>query len=57
MKKSNSIQIDFKQSQQIVYWSKKWEISPMQLFKAFKDTRVTSVTTIEKYLRKNVFAL
>jgi hypothetical protein len=41
----------------IVYWSKKWEISPNQLFRAIQATQSNSVPAITKYLRDLGFAL
>jgi hypothetical protein len=41
----------------IVYWTKKWEISPNQLFQAVKATQSNDVNTITLYLRERGFAI
>lgn len=41
----------------IVYWTKKWEISPNQLLQAVRATQSSDVQAITKYLRERGFAL
>ncbi|HZK63414.1 MAG TPA: DUF3606 domain-containing protein [Puia sp.] len=41
----------------IVYWTKKWEISPNQLFQAVRAIQSSDVQAIAKYLRERGFAL
>lgn len=50
-------EIDFKKIQDIVYWSKKWEVSPNQLIKAYTATQSREVKKIEEYLREEGFAV
>ena len=50
-------EIDFQRIQDIIYWSKKWEISPSQLMKAYYSTQTCDVKKIEIYLRENGFAV
>ena len=50
-------EIDFKKIQDIVYWSKKWEVSPNQLIKAYTATQSREVRKIEEYLRDEGFAV
>lgn len=50
-------QIDFKKIQDIIYWSKKWEVSPHQLIEASNATKSSNVKTIEDYLRSKGFAI
>jgi hypothetical protein len=49
--------IDFLRIDDIIYWSKKWEISPYQLIVAYYATENNRVKTIEAYLRAKGFAL
>ena len=49
--------IDFKRIQEIIYWSKKWEVSPNQLIKAYTATESREVKKIEEYLREKGFAV
>ncbi|MEJ7766444.1 MAG: hypothetical protein WKF89_01445 [Chitinophagaceae bacterium] len=49
--------IDFKKIQDIIYWSKKWEVSPHQLIEASIATQNSSVKVIEEYLRNRGFAI
>lgn len=59
LKKLNPLdpQIDFKRIQDIIYWSKKWEVSPHQLIEASNATQSSNVKTIEEYLRGKGFAI
>jgi hypothetical protein len=57
MNKQMEEQINFERLSEVIYWSKKWEISPYQLFSAFLHTRSSSLKTIVQYLRNNGFAL
>jgi hypothetical protein len=50
-------EIDFKKIQDIIYWSKKWEISPHQLIHAYQFLQSSNVKKIEKYLREKGFAI
>jgi hypothetical protein len=50
-------EIDFKNIQDVIYWAKKWEVSPHQLMEAFKATNSNSVKKIEEYLRDKGFAV
>ncbi len=49
--------IDFKKIQDIIYWSKKWEISPNQLIDAYQELKSNNVKEIEAYLRGKGFAI
>lgn len=42
---------------EIVYWTKKWEISPNQLLQAVNATHSNNVQTITQYLRERGFAV
>ena len=50
-------EIDFEKIQDIIYWSKKWEISPYQLMQAFYIIKTGNVRKIENYLREKGFAI
>lgn len=50
-------EIDFNKIQDIIYWCKKWEISPYQLIQAYQSLHSNDVKQIEKYLRGRGFAL
>jgi len=50
-------EIDFGKIQDIIFWSKKWEVSPNQLLAAYQELHTNSVKKIEKYLREKGFAL
>ena len=50
-------EIDFKKIQDVIFWSKKWEVSPNQLIEAYQTLHSNDVKTIEKYLREKGFAL
>ena len=52
-----SPEIDFKKIQDIIFWSKKWEVSPNQLVEAYQTLNSNNVKQIEKYLREKGFAL
>ena len=52
-----STEIDFKKIQEIIYWSKKWEVSPNQLIKAYTAVESREVKKIEEYLREKGFAV
>lgn len=54
---SSETEIDFKSIQDIIYWSKKWEVSPHQLKKAFTATNSSDVKRIIEYLREQGFAV
>jgi hypothetical protein len=49
--------INFSRVLEIVYWAKKWEISPTQLLLAFQKTHSNSIAKIKEYLREKGFAL
>ena len=49
--------IDFQNVLDISYWSKKWEVSPGQIFLAYKETRSEKVIDIRMYLQNKGFAL
>jgi hypothetical protein len=49
--------INFRKILEIVYWAKKWEISPLQLLIAFKQTNSNSIAKIKEYLRARGFAV
>ncbi len=55
--KSGELEIDFKRIQDVIYWAKKWEISPHQLIEACKATQSNHVKNIEEYLRGKGFAV
>jgi hypothetical protein len=55
--KSFEVEIDFKNIQDVIYWAKKWEVSPHQLMEASRATNSNSVTKIEQYLREKGFAV
>jgi hypothetical protein len=42
---------------EIVYWTKKWEISPNQLLLAIRATQSNNVQVITQYLRERGFAI
>lgn len=50
-------EIDFQNVEEIIYWTKKWEISAYQLIEAFYTTKTSSVRKIEEYLREKGFAV
>jgi hypothetical protein len=50
-------EIDFKNVQDVIYWAKKWEVSPHQLMEAFQATNSNAVDKIEAYLRGKGFAV
>lgn len=52
-----SPKIDFEKIQDIVYWAKKWEISPHQLIDASQILQTSNVREIEIYLRGKGFAI
>lgn len=49
--------LNLDQVNEIVYWTKKWEISPEQLLIAVNATRSNSIPKIIAYLRQQGFAL
>ncbi len=53
----NETAIDFKSIQDIIYWSKKWEISAYQLMEASYIVNSSCVRVIEEYLRQKGFAV
>lgn len=53
----NDSEIDFQKIQDIIYWTKKWEISAYQLMEAFYTIKTNKVSKIEEYLRSKGFAL
>jgi hypothetical protein len=55
--KSFEAEIDFKNIQDVIYWAKKWEVSPHQLMEAFNATKSNRVDKIEEYLRGKGFAV
>jgi hypothetical protein len=57
MKKEIIDIIQFDKPEDIVYWSKKWEISPIKIFNAFDKVKSNNVEDLKKYLREDGFAL
>jgi hypothetical protein len=57
MKTQQNPVINFQNPEDVIYWSKKWEVSPMKLFYAFTKTQSNDTETIKKYLRNDGFAL
>jgi hypothetical protein len=55
--KAFEAEIDFKNIQDVIFWAKKWEVSPHQLMEAFNATKSNSVNKIEEYLRGKGFAV
>lgn len=55
--KPNETEIDFKRIQDVIYWAKKWEVSPHQLMVAAYAINSSNVKKIEEYLREKGFAL
>jgi predicted nucleic acid-binding Zn ribbon protein len=49
--------IDLSRLDDVVYWAKKWEISPNQLLQAIKAAKTNNPQAIAKYLREQGFAL
>ena len=49
--------INFRNIQDVIFWAKKWEVSPHQLMEAFHATKSNSVKKIGEYLRGKGFAL
>lgn len=50
-------EIDFEKIQDVIYWSKKWEVTPYQLIQAFFVIKTSKVRKIEDYLREKGFAV
>lgn len=50
-------EIDFQKIQDIIYWTKKWEISAYQLIEAFYTIKTNKVSKIEAHLRSKGFAV
>ena len=50
-------EINFKNVQDVIFWAKKWEVSPHQLMEAFNATKSNAVNKIEEYLRGKGFAV
>lgn len=44
--------IDLGKPHEVTYWSKKWEISSPQLYKAYKELGSNNIQEIEMYLRQ-----
>ena len=57
MKKEISESIQFNDPLAVIYWSKKWEISPVRLFNAFKKVKSNKIDKLKECLRKDGFAL
>jgi hypothetical protein len=57
MKKYISESIQFNDPSDVIYWSKKWEISPTRLFSAFKKIKSNKISKLKESLRKDGFAL
>lgn len=53
----NNPEINFREIQDIIYWSRKWEISPQQLVEASQALESSEVKKIENYLREKGFAI
>lgn len=53
----NESKIDLRQSREISYWTKQWQITPGQLYKAIQETGSNNVKEIKEYLRSKGFAL
>ena len=45
--------INTKETYEVSYWTKKWDITPQQLTGAIRATDSTSVKKVEEYLKKN----
>jgi hypothetical protein len=57
MKKEINDIIQFDKPAEVIYWAKKWEISPMKLFSAFMKTKSNSIEVLKNHLRNDGFAL
>jgi hypothetical protein len=57
MKKEIYETIQFDNPADLIYWSKKWEISPVKLFSVFKKIKSNSVDKLKDHLRRDGFAL
>ena len=49
--------VDIENLGEIIYWTKKWEISPKQLLKAIMETNSNSIIKIRDYLVNQGFAV
>ena len=56
-REEKSLVIDFKKVHDIIYWAKKWEVSPHQLVDASHILQTNNVREIEAYLRGKGFAI
>ncbi|HTQ66951.1 MAG TPA: hypothetical protein VMI12_19295 [Puia sp.] len=57
MKKKINEVINFSNPSDIVYWSKKWEVSPLKLFTTFVKIKSNHISDIKKVLRTDGFVL
>jgi hypothetical protein len=57
MKKEYIDIIEFDDPCAIIYWSKKWEISPVKLFSTFLKINSNRIDKLKYHLRKDGFAL
>ncbi|HLY71486.1 MAG TPA: hypothetical protein VKR53_17245 [Puia sp.] len=57
MKKEIHESIQFNNLSDIVYWSKKWEISPTKLFSVYTKIKSSRIDKLKAHLRKDGFAL
>ena len=57
MKKKSREIIEFDDPSAIIYWSKKWEISPVKLFITFMEINSNRIDKLKFRLRKDGFAL
>lgn len=57
MKKEINEVIRFDNPSDIMYWSKKWEVSPVKLFSTFEKIKSNNTNDIKRYLRNDGFAL
>jgi hypothetical protein len=57
MKKEQFEIIEFDDPSAIMYWSKKWEISPVKLFSTFLKIHSNRIDKLKYHLRKAGFAL
>jgi hypothetical protein len=57
MKKEIYESIQFDNPSEIIYWSKKWEVSPEKLRSVFKKIQSNQVDKLKAHLRKDGFAL
>ncbi|HEX4371937.1 MAG TPA: hypothetical protein VHZ50_01410 [Puia sp.] len=57
MKKEYIEIVEFDDPSAVIYWSKKWEISPVKLFSTFLKINSNRIDKLKYHLRKDGFAL